>query len=196
IGAAPVGKRPLSAVTPVSPQAGDKKVELAYDYMGRRIEKKVYDWNDQAGDWEATPSLHRKFVWGGTGGSSASGWLLLLELDCGTGDPPVETVVRKYTWGLDLAGMSGQSRDRKGAGMSGQSRDREGAGMSGQSRDRKGAGMSGQSRDRKGADAACGAAALEGAGGTLDRTPSRQGQVAGLLAVLNAAEEAAQAPTK
>ena len=133
--------------------------------MGRRIEKKVYDWHDQAGDWEATPSLHRKFVWGGNGGSFASGWLLLLELDCGTGDPPVETVVRKSTWGLDLAGMSGQSRDRKGAGMLG------------------------QSRDRKGADAAYGAAALQGAGGTLDKTLSRQGQVGGLLAVLNAAEE-------
>ena len=146
-------------------QLDDIKVELAYDYMGRRIEKKVYDWNDQAGDWEATPSLHRKFIWGGTGGSSASGWLLLLELEGGTGDPPVETVVRKSTWGLDLAGMSGQSRDRKGAGMLG------------------------QSRDRKGADAAYGAAALQGAGGTLDKTLSRQGQVGGLLAVLNAAEE-------
>nr|CAI78890.1 hypothetical protein fc121 [uncultured bacterium] len=111
-GAALIASAPI---TPVSPQAGDKKVELAYDYTGRRIEKKVYDWDDQAEQWEATPSLHRKFVWGGTGGSSASGWLMLLELDCSTGDPPVETVARKYTWGPDLAGMSGQSRDRKGA---------------------------------------------------------------------------------
>ncbi len=45
---------------------------------------------------------------------------MLLELDGlaegGTGVPPV---IRKYTWGLDLAGQSGEpSRDRQGAGQS------------------------------------------------------------------------------
>jgi uncharacterized protein RhaS with RHS repeats len=51
-----------------------------------------------AGSW-GLPAVTR-FVW--------DGWLMLLELD---GD---NTVLRKYTWGPDLAG---QSRDREGADM-------------------------------------------------------------------------------
>ena len=62
--------------------------------MGRRIEKKVSDWN--ASTWVL--SLDRKFVY--------DGWLLLLELDGANGD----AVVKKYTWGLDL------SRTLQGAG--------------------------------------------------------------------------------
>ena len=83
----------LTAVTPVSPQAGDKKVEFAYDYMGRRIEKKVSVWNENLSppDWddEHAEAYVRRFVW--------SGWLKLMELD-GNGNS-----VRKYTWGLDLS---------------------------------------------------------------------------------------------
>jgi RHS repeat-associated protein len=55
------------------------------------------------------PTLHRKYVW--------SGWLMLMELDCGTGVPPVDdAVVRKYTWGLDLAGLNGQVNSLESAG--------------------------------------------------------------------------------
>ena len=78
-------------------QEGDKKVEFAYDYVGRRVQKKVSTWDDVGQEWDLT--LHRKSVW--------SGWLMLLELEGGTGVPPVDTILRKYTWGLDLAGQNG-----------------------------------------------------------------------------------------
>ncbi len=80
---------------------------FAYDYLGRRIRKQVFDWDDQAADWQATPSVQRKFVWGGT---DAGGWLLLMELDGS------DNVVRKYTWGLDLAGQHGSVNSLESAG--------------------------------------------------------------------------------
>ena len=67
--------------------------------MGRRVHKKVYDWDSQAGDWEATTSEERKFIY--------DDWRLLLELEGGTGVPPVDEVVRMYTWGRDLSGKNG-----------------------------------------------------------------------------------------
>ena len=97
----------LISVTPTAPQAGDKKLVFAYDYLGRRIEKQVFDWDDQAAGWQATPSVQRKFVWGGT---DAGGWLLLMELDGS------DSVVRKYTWGLDLAGQHGSVNSLESAG--------------------------------------------------------------------------------
>jgi hypothetical protein len=87
---------------------GTKRAECAYDYMGRRIEKKVYTWTTMPppGHWALTE--HRRFVWagtgmGGVGVSPAGGWLMLMELDALNHS----AVVRKYTWGLDLAGQSG-----------------------------------------------------------------------------------------
>ncbi|TWT45690.1 tRNA(Glu)-specific nuclease WapA precursor [Phycisphaerae bacterium RAS1] len=77
--------------------AGTLRSEYAYDYLGRRVAKRVYSWTPGSpGSWTLT--LDRCFVY--------DGWLLLLELDAlgGTGVPPV---VRKYTWGLDLAGLNG-----------------------------------------------------------------------------------------
>jgi RHS repeat-associated protein len=70
---------------------GDKQLEFKYDYMGRRVEKKVYTHNGS--QWNLTTT--RRFVY--------ADWLLVLELD-GEND-----VLRKYTWGLDLAGQSGGS---------------------------------------------------------------------------------------
>ena len=95
----------LIAVTPQTPQAGDQKVEFAYDHMGRRIGKVVSEWT--AGAWAV--QSERKFVW--------SGWLLLMELECdqpgcGTGVSPV----RSYTWGLDLAGQAGSVNSLEDAG--------------------------------------------------------------------------------
>lgn len=75
-----------------NPGEGDTKSEYAYDYMSRRVEKKVY--TRTSGQWQLT--LHRKFV--------HDGWNLMLELD-GAQSPPA--VIRKYTWGLDLAGQNG-----------------------------------------------------------------------------------------
>ncbi len=46
--------------------SGAKKVEFAYDYQGRRIEKKVYTYNGTS--WSVSET--RRFVW--------DDWLLLL----------------------------------------------------------------------------------------------------------------------
>jgi RHS repeat-associated protein len=88
----------LIQVEPGGPPAeGDEKVEFAYDYLGRRIEKKVSTYDGD--DWVLTAD--RRFVWAGGG---TGGWLMLMELeDGGTGFQPV----RSYTWGLDLAGQAG-----------------------------------------------------------------------------------------
>jgi RHS repeat-associated protein len=89
------GENRLVEVRPTFPAstANPKKVNFVYDYLGRRVSKKVYNW--VAGQWATTPSLYRKYVW--------DGWLLLLELDGNS------TVLRKFTWGLDLAGWNGAS---------------------------------------------------------------------------------------
>ncbi|MGD8454628.1 MAG: RHS repeat-associated core domain-containing protein [Phycisphaerae bacterium] len=92
----------LVAVTPVAPTTGNQKVLFKYDYLGRRIEKAVYDWDSGGSAWEAVPTEVRRFVW--------SGWLMLLELD-GSDD-----VIRKYTWGLDLAGQHGSLNSLESAG--------------------------------------------------------------------------------
>jgi len=63
-----------------------------YDYLGRRVEKKVSTHNGTS--WSVDD--RRRFVW--------SDWLPLLELDAS--DPNDVTILRKYTWGLDLSGNS------------------------------------------------------------------------------------------
>ena len=85
-------------------ESGDKKLELMYDYMGRRVEKKVY--THDGSSW-GTPSYTR-FIY--------HNWLLLAEYEVTDPGDPGEalSLLRKYTWGLDLAG---QSRDREGAGI-------------------------------------------------------------------------------
>ena len=77
---------------PNTPANGDTKVEFRYDYLGRRFEKKVST-HDGSG-WNVTYT--RRFVW--------SDWLPVLELDAT--DPNDVTILRKYTWGLDLSGDS------------------------------------------------------------------------------------------
>ncbi|MBK8915066.1 MAG: hypothetical protein IPM64_10790 [Phycisphaerales bacterium] len=74
-----------------------QKVEFRYDYMGRRVEKAVYEWDATGEEWDAV-SKHR-YVY--------DGWNLIQELNVPTsGDP---TVLRQYTWGLDLSGQNGSS---------------------------------------------------------------------------------------
>lgn len=81
-------------------QAGNLKVEFVYDYLGRRVAKRVYTY--VGGQWAL--SRHRKFIW--------SGWLMLQELDGSLGD----MVLRQYTWGLDLAGQVGSVNSLEAAG--------------------------------------------------------------------------------
>jgi len=90
-------------VTPANPSARDgrnRRLELEYDYMGRRIRKVAYAWDDVAEDWETAPDMDLRFVY--------DGWNLVQEID---GLVEVESgvtdVSREYTWGLDLSGQSG-----------------------------------------------------------------------------------------
>jgi RHS repeat-associated protein len=110
------GENRLVCVAPPAgtEQNGNLKVAFGYDYLGRRVCKTVYNWvvdpnNPQNSHWATTPSVERKFVY--------DGWLLLLELD-GLGDPNGPPV-RKYTWGLDLAGLNGNVASGAPAGRLG-----------------------------------------------------------------------------
>ncbi len=104
----------LIAVEPISHLGGVPRVEFAYDYQGRRVAKRVYDWdpgdpndpNDD--DWASTPSVSQAFVW--------SGWLMLLELDVDPNDANDPSTRRAYTWGLDLAGQQGSTNSLEAAG--------------------------------------------------------------------------------
>jgi RHS repeat-associated protein len=88
-----------------TPQIGDKMLTFVYDYLGRRVEKKVYTFvTGNPSHWSTTASPHLRFVWGG--------WLMLAELNGASSN----AVVRKYTWGLDLAGLNGQVNSLEGAG--------------------------------------------------------------------------------
>jgi RHS repeat-associated protein len=95
----------LESVVPKSPGPGDVLLMFEYDYEMRRVRKVAYPWHDALGDWSTTPSRDIRFVY--------DGWNLLLELDGrdltdgsggGPDGQPDNTVIRKYTWGLDLSG--------------------------------------------------------------------------------------------
>jgi hypothetical protein len=82
----PFTGRPISGATTVvyerdaenplvaaRPAAGDQDVPSNYDYLGRRTEKAVYDWDSGRHQWEVVPTEVHRRVW--------SGRLMLLELD-------------------------------------------------------------------------------------------------------------------
>ena len=78
--------------------AGTKRLTFVYDYQGRRIRKQVETYGN--GQWSVTDV--RAFVY--------QGWRIVLELDArdlNSDGVPDNTVLRKYTWGLDLAGQMG-----------------------------------------------------------------------------------------
>jgi RHS repeat-associated protein len=60
-------------------------LQFSYDYLGRRVEKKVY-----ANSTGGTPTLDHRYIY--------DGWNLVAETD-GSG-----TLLRTYVWGLDLSG--------------------------------------------------------------------------------------------
>jgi RHS repeat-associated protein len=64
-----------------------RRLEFAYDGAGRRIAKKVYDWNGGASAWALVSS--RKFVY--------DQWNLIAELD-GSG-----ALIARYVWGMDTS---------------------------------------------------------------------------------------------
>ncbi len=79
--------------------AGDLQVTISYDYMSRRVAKRVYTYAPNASPvW--VPTKDRRFIW--------DGWVMLRELEGGVGVPPASpTTVATYLWGLDLAGQMG-----------------------------------------------------------------------------------------
>ncbi len=82
--------------------ASHTKAEYEYDYLGRRIAKIVYNWNTGTSAWNATATVHRKFIY--------DGWRPIMELDALDDD----AVIRSYTWGLDLSGLVGSISNRSG----------------------------------------------------------------------------------
>ena len=67
-----------------------KRLEFTYDYVGRRVEKKVLNnWTGTTG----TTVTHLKYVYDGHN--------LIAELDASTAN---KTVLSTYVWGLDLSG--------------------------------------------------------------------------------------------
>jgi RHS repeat-associated protein len=78
----------LISATPLNPQNGDKKTEYAYDYMSRRVQKNVYEW--QTDHWSLLTE----------NGYVYDGWNLIREET--TTDSGNSTDY--YVWGLDLSG--------------------------------------------------------------------------------------------
>ena len=70
-----------------------KRLEFKYDYLGRRVEKKVIDHWDVQG--EQTTVTHLRYVYDGHN--------LIAELDASTTN---KTVLSTYVWGLDLSGTT------------------------------------------------------------------------------------------
>lgn len=77
--------RPVS-VTPIVPYASSKKVEFAYDYMGRRVEKKIYSW--VSNDWQLSKT--EKFVYDGN--------VMIAVFDASN------TLKESYLYGEDISG--------------------------------------------------------------------------------------------
>jgi RHS repeat-associated protein len=89
-----VGWEPLLFVS------GAKKVEFKYDYLGRRIEKRVEVWDPNGPAWVFESA--RRYVWGTSG--SATDWLLLAEFEVDPNSLELGEPARKLTWGRDLSG--------------------------------------------------------------------------------------------
>ena len=78
-------------VGPTSPGLGDRKITYCYDYMGRRVSRKVLTYTTYRG-WSTTTTEYTLFIW--------DGWLLVAELDGNNNN----AVLTTYLWGLDLSG--------------------------------------------------------------------------------------------
>jgi len=72
---------------PTVPIEAKLRLEFAYDYMGRRIQKKVYNWNVPTSTYQLQSTT--KFVY--------DGWNLGAELDGNN------VLLRGYAWGNDLS---------------------------------------------------------------------------------------------
>jgi RHS repeat-associated protein len=82
----------MESMADVPPEA-KQRLEFAYDWQGRRIWKRVSNWDPVAGQYAVVSE--RKFVY--------DGWNLLAEFDA-LNAPSVPTLTRSYAWGSDLSG--------------------------------------------------------------------------------------------
>ncbi|MEW5977252.1 MAG: RHS repeat-associated core domain-containing protein [Acidobacteriota bacterium] len=70
------------------PTAARQKIEFAYDFRGRRVQKLVYNWNAGSDAYQLHSTT--KFVY--------DGWNPVAELDAS------DNLIRSYLWGQDLSG--------------------------------------------------------------------------------------------
>ncbi|MEW6249581.1 MAG: RHS repeat-associated core domain-containing protein [Planctomycetota bacterium] len=89
----------------VTPTDGATRAQFAYDHAGRRIYAQLERYDGGTQSWVLVSQ--RRFLW--------AGWLLLVELDALRDN----AWQRKFTWGLDIAGQSGQLNSLEGAGAIG-----------------------------------------------------------------------------
>ncbi|MDX1953637.1 MAG: hypothetical protein SFY81_15820 [Verrucomicrobiota bacterium] len=68
-----------------APSGSKRKLEFAYDHLGRRIQKRLLTWNGSS----YVESYKYRFVY--------DGWNMLAELNS-------TILVRSYIWGTDLSG--------------------------------------------------------------------------------------------
>lgn len=83
----------MTNLTTVSTSAR-KKLVFTYDFIGRRITKKVYPWS--GGNYSTTPETDLEFLY--------DGWNLIAELNATN-----NAVIRGYIWGQDLSGTMGKA---------------------------------------------------------------------------------------
>ena len=82
-----------TAVPAVAAGVPRQKLEFAYDWRSRRIQKKVYDWNASSNQYQVSSNLN--FIY--------DDWNLVAELDARDA-PSAPTLLRSYMWGLNLSG--------------------------------------------------------------------------------------------
>ena len=77
----------MEALTTLPPEL-KQRLEFSYDFAGKRIQKKVYNWNTQTSTYVLQST--RKFV--------NDGWNVVAEVDASN------TLIRSFVWGQDLSG--------------------------------------------------------------------------------------------
>lgn len=78
---------------PLLPEARAQKLVFTYDYLGRRVQKSIYEgYNRTADTFSSTAVVQTRFVY--------SGWNCIATLNAVSGN----AVIADYYWGLDLSG--------------------------------------------------------------------------------------------
>ncbi len=91
----------LTAFEPTFPDlvSGASQLKFEYDYLGRRVQKRVYLYDQVGEQWRSDPCTKVRYVW--------AGWQLLVEEIEELCAVPNNVVRRTYSWGLDVSGTLG-----------------------------------------------------------------------------------------